>query len=350
MEQPIMNALLKRLDILLLTGSLSLNIVIASCSSPGVGRETVEPAIDIATPVESSDGNATPDTALSIQTVVETTATVTLALVISSPIPSLTVEPLSTAVPVPTLTKIEQGDVLSQLMMQDEACKLPCWWQIELGSNLDDVGEQFQTLGLSGWSVSPSDLEDGNEKGSIRIGYFDPASSFYYVDVWGRFYTIDNKVSYIQVDALRPIVDYGLAEFQRDWEPYFLSSIIEALGEPTFGYLLPITEAEPGIINETLLLYYPEQGINVAYEYRVSETAQGEKQLCLDPGNIRQLRLSLFLPQHAEQWASYLLPPEQNPAIAESYEGYLWQERTGQEFISSYQAYRESQQTCVNLR
>lgn len=345
-----MNGLRKRLGILFLTGLFSLNIVIASCSPLGEGHETVEPAIEIATPVERPGGSATPDAALSTKTVVHATATATLEPVLPSPIPSPTAEPSSTALLVPRLTIVEQGDVLSQLMMQDEACKLPCWWHNELGSNLDDVGEKFRTLGLSGWSVSRSDLEDGNEEGSIRIGYFDPVSSFYYVDVWGRFYTIDNKVSYIQVDALRPIMDYGLAEFKRDWQPYFLNSIIEMLGEPTFVYLLPITEAEPGLVNETLLLYYPEQGINVSYEYRVSETAQGAKQLCLDPSNIRQLRLSLFLPNHVEQWASYLLPPELIPEIAESFESYSWQERTGQEFKSFYQSYQEAQQACVILR
>lgn len=345
-----MNGLRKRLATLLLTGLLSLNIVIVSCFPLRDGHETNEPATEIVTPVEGPGGSTTPDTALSTQTVVHTMTTATLESVLPSPIPPPTTEPSGTVLPVATLTIVEQGDALSQLMMQDEDCKLPCWWHIVLGSSLDNVGEQFRTLGLSGWNVSRSDLGDGNEEGRIRIGYFDPAYSFYYIDVWGRFYTIGNKVSYIQVDALRPIIDYGLAEFQRDWQPYFLGPIIEMLGEPKFIHLLPITEAEPGPVNETLLLYYPEQGINVSYEYRVFETAQGKKQLCLDPSNIRQLRLSLFLPHHVEQWASYLLPPEQIPEIVESFEGYSWQERTGQEFKSFYQFYQESQQTCVILR
>lgn len=235
-------------------------------------------------------------------------------------------------------------------MTQDESCQLPCWWQIELGTPLSEIDLQFRGSGLPDWSVSSSDLGDGNKMGSVRLGYSDPDDPTYYkVDVWTRFYEVQDEVVFIEVNALRPLWHSGQAEFLRDWEPFFLDSVIKKLGEPAFLYLLPITESEPGIVNETLLLYYPEQGINISFEFRAFETDEGAKEICLDPSNIRQLRLSLFVPEETKQWAPYLLPPSQIPEVAESYERYSWEVRTGQDFASFYRSFQESQQACVQL-
>lgn len=351
-----MKAFLQRAGGALLLLSLSF-----SCSVQGGSGEPTAPRIETSISVEGQGDsvlattNWTPKTSTPIASISAVRPTQPLSM--PSPTPSR--QPLSTPspnsemssiqTPVPTLDMAERGELLAQLMKPDPSCMLPCWWQVRLGTPLEEVDSRFRSLRMPGWGIYSSDLGDGNEMGDLRIGYADPLDqSFYQVDVYVRFYTVQDKVGYIEADVLRPLVDYGLADFQRDWEPFFPGSIMEKLGPPSSLYLLPITEAEPGLVNEVLLLYYPEQGINVSFEFRVFETAQGAKELCLEPDNIRGLKLSLFAPDQMEQWDTYLLPPE--PGTDESYEHYSWKQRTGQDITSLYQALQEPEPSCIVLQ
>jgi len=339
-----MNAFLRRASSTLLV--ISLSVTAFSCSVQGQGSGPTAPPIETSTSVAEQNGSITSTTGFTPTVPAAETATPTTASAKPIPTASPTPEPSTTPTPVPTLDVAEENELLAQLMQQDESCRLPCWWQISLGSSLEDVDRRFRSLGLSGWSINWSDLGDMNKMGSLRIGYSDPLDpSFYYVDLWLRLYTLQDKVAYIEVDPLRPLVDHGLTEFQRDWEPYFLRSVIAELGLPSNLYLRPITEAEPGLVNEVLLLYYPELGINVSFEFRVSNTSQGTKELCLDSANVRGLKLSLFTPEAAAQWPSHLLRPE-----AEAYEQYSWARRTGQEVSTLYQSLQETQPPCVILQ
>ena len=188
--------------------------------------------------------------------------------------------------------------------------------------------------------------------GSINLGYLDAESKFYFVDVWTRFYTVQDEVVFMRVEALRPLAGYGLAEFQRDWRPYFLTSIVAQFGHPPLVYLLPITTAEPGSSIEVMLLFYPDQGINVSYEFRVTPVGEEKKakELCLSSSNLRRVQLSLFLPEYAELWPVYLLPPEMNPEVAEYFKDNTWEKRTGQSFMESYGPPDTLEQRCVPLR
>jgi hypothetical protein len=124
---------------------------------------------------------------------------------------------------------VERQALLAQLMAQPAACPLPCWWGIELETRLDDVGRRFAELGLSGWTIAAPDIRDPGQMGSIRLGYFDPATSVYDVDVLMRFRAVEEEVTYIEVIASRPLTDAGWTEFKRDWEPYYLDALIEKL-------------------------------------------------------------------------------------------------------------------------
>jgi hypothetical protein len=254
--------------------------------------------------------------------------------------------PLPSPTPVPTLETVGQGELLAQLMQPVEWCQLPCWWQINLGTPLAEVDRRFRSLGMPRWTIYSPDLRGGGKMGDLSIGYANPLDpSFYEVRVWVRLYALQDKVAYIEADVQRPAVDYGLAEFQRDWQPFFLDSILEALGPPAALYLSPTSETYGGAIDQILRLYYPEQGITVTYVFHVSETAEGAIELCLDPANIYYLNLSLFTPNPIESWAPYLLPPE-----PESYERYTWEQRTGQNVTTLYESFEESQLPCVVLQ
>lgn len=339
-----MNALLKRVgSALLLMGFV---IVTFSCSVQGKGGEpTTSPTKTLASTAEQSD-SITSTISPSSPPPAITTDMPNIAPTNPSPTPFSTLEPSSTPTPKATLDMAERGELLAQLMKQDESCRLPCWWQIALGSPLEDVDRRFRSLGMPRWEIYQSDLGDKGEMGDLRIGYSDPLDpSFYYVDVLVRLYTLQERVAYIEVDVLRPLVDYGLAEFQRDWEPFFLDSIIGEFGLPSSVYLIPTSETYGEAIDQVLRLYYPEQGITVSYVFHVSEMAEDAIELCLDPANIYELRLSLFAPDPIEQWASYLLPLE-----PESYERYSWKQRTGQDIMTLFQSLQGSQLPCVVLQ
>ena len=342
-----MNAFLKRAGSALLL--ISLSVATFSCSVQDQGGGPTAPSIETATAITEQNVSITSTTGFAPAAPMAETATPTMASAKPIPTASPSAEPSNTPTPVPTLDAGEENELLVQLMQRDESCSPPCWWQVDLGSRLEDVDRRFRSLGLPGWNIGWSDLGDRNRMGSLRIGYSDPLDpSFYYVDVWLRLYTLQDKVAYIEVDPLRPLVDYGLTEFQRDWEPYFLRAVIAELGLPSSLYLRPITDAEPGLIDEVLLLYYPELGINVSYEFRVFRTSEGTKELCFDSANVRGLKLSLFTPEAAAQWPSYLLPPELE--TDESYERYLWEERTGQDITTLYRSLQEGQTPCVILQ
>ncbi len=339
-----MNAFLKRASSTLLL--ISLSVATFSCSVPGQGSGPTARPIGTSTSVAEQNGSITSTAGFTPTAPVAETATPTMASAKPIPIASSTPEPSTTPTPVRTLDVAEENELLGQLMQQDESCRLPCWWQIELGSPLEDVDRRFRSLGMPRWEIYRSDLEDGNDMGDLRIGYSDPLDpSFYYVDVLVRLYTLQDEVAYIEADVIRPLVEYGIDEFLRDWELYFPSSIIREFGSPTSVYLIPTSVTYGGPIDQVLRLYYPEQGITVSYMFHVSETAEGAIELCLDPSDIYELRLSLFAPEAAEQWAPYLLPLE-----SEAYEQYSWAKRTGQEVSTLYQSLQETQPPCVILQ
>lgn len=272
-------------------------------------------------------------------------STQTLAL------PTPTSSPLPTKTPLPTLTIEEEAVLVQELMTTNGGCQLPCWWGIELGDSLESVGQMFETLGLTGWDVTTSDLGDDGPVGYIVTGYFDTNASFYYVDVFLNFYTIDNRVQYIQVSSSRPLPYLGREEFVRDWQPYFLNSILQQYGRPTYVYLTPQDVGDPEQPYFDLALYYPELGLEITYTLSGTWLTNGEVEVCLALEDSNHISLSLYNPDLAETWSPYLTPPELVPEAVELYRQWKWDVQTGIDLDTFYETYKDPNNLrCIQVQ
>jgi hypothetical protein len=204
---------------------------------------------------------------------------------------------------------------------------------------------------LTGWDVTTSDLGDDSPVGYILTGYFDTDASFYYVDVFLNFYTVDNRVQYIQVSSSRPLSYLGVGEFVRDWQPYFLSFILQEYGRPGYVYLTPQDVVDPEQPAFELVLYYPELGLEIAYTLNGTKLTDTQVEICLALENSDHIGLSLYNPDLAETWSPYLTPPELVPEAAELYRQWTWEVQTGMDLDTFYETYKDpSNLGCIQVQ
>ncbi len=273
------------------------------------------------------------------------TTTVTLAPTnTAQPTPTdtlipVTATPFPIPTPVSTLTLEERETLVQELMVTNGGCQLPCWWGVEMGDSLENVGEMFVEFGMPGWKVSTSTLGDAGQMGSIVSGYYNLADRVFYIDMSLNFHTVDSRVQYIRVSVSRPHLDEGKDEFVRDWQQYFLSQILQNYGKPSQVYvrLQSIADPSPAPIYSLSLLYLDE-GISVTYNLKGVwlDENQLRGELCLEMENVNPLELSLFNPQYVEKWA-YYFPPYDD----ELYEHMTWESQTGMGMDAFYEFYKD---------
>ncbi len=320
---------------------ISISILAMSCSaSPSLPEASI-------TPDTSNRQEATPEVSHQTTPVKTILAGTSEVSIVHTPTatntalpPTAIVSPTSTPPPVPTLTKTEEGELVQEFMILQEGCQLPCWWNIQFGDNLESIGDSFAELGIESWEVTISDYGDGGNRGYVKVGYFNQASSFYEIGVSLDFFTVDEKVQYIDVSAERPLRQYGEAEIVRDWNQYALSSIIQKYGETPYVYLFHQV-ADPGPPNFDLILYYPDLGFKFSFQPH-NTSNETEAELCLALNNMRQINLSLYNPEFVDVWANYLLPPALNPETVEYFEQWAWEAQTGIDLAIFYETYKDS--------
>lgn len=263
-------------------------------------------------------------------------------------LPTITSLPLSTLTPVPTLTFGEREALIQGLMITNGECQLPCWWGIESGDRLGSIGQMFTDFGIPGWNTRTSNLGSSGLMGSIVVGYYDSSNSIFYVDISLNFYTVDKMVQYIRVSSSRPHSDQGQQEFVRDWQQYFLSSILQNYGKPSQVYLRLRSIADPTPTPiYSLSLLYPEKGISITYNLEGIWLGDNQlhAELCLVMANTNPLELSLFNPQYFEEWGDYF-PPYNDELYIQS----TWEARTGMDLDTFYQTYQDPNNLeCVQI-
>lgn len=205
---------------------------------------------------------------------------------------------LPTLTPAPTLTEQQEGLLIQELMATNGGCQLPCWWGLKLGDTMSSVGETFASWGATPWHVTTS----GDEVGYINLGYNEPNSSVDPVHIFLQFYAIEGTVQYIKVSGSHESRQFGEQEFIRDWEKYFLSATLQKYGIPSLVYLRPGNRLETGPSNYTLLLYYPDLGINVSYNFLGTYLGNGIDEICFVLENVFLIQLYLYNPEFAESW------------------------------------------------
>lgn len=239
-----------------------LTILVVGCASPLTRDESESVTSTEVISVPSGELRATPTSAF---LTVTPSPTPTITVATNTPIPPAAASPVTTMVPVPTLTIVEEKEIVQALMATNGGCQLPCWWGIEFGESLDSVGQKFIDIGLPGWNVRSSDFGDDRLMGTLVTGYYDLSSSILYVDISQKFYTVDDAVQLIIVSVSRPSYQIGEPEFVRDWQQYSLSSMLQEYGKPTEIFLILQTIADPSPPIYSMILSYPERGIFSSY-------------------------------------------------------------------------------------
>jgi hypothetical protein len=164
------------------------------------------------------------------------------------------------------------------------------------------------------------------------------------------FYTVNDAVQFIEVSAERPFPQYGEEMFVQDWELYSLGSILQTYNKPPYVYLIPQNVAEPGPANFTLIIYYPEMGINISYQPYETLSNDGDHELCLNLENLQQISLSLYNPEFVDGWVDYLLPASLNPGAEDYLKQWTWEEQTGTDLDTFYETYKNpSNLGCIQV-
>lgn len=291
-------------------------------------------------------------TAIRSTEAIRPTATMTFAPTVTAQ-PSLstaTLSPIKT--PVPTFTPIftirveqkttqEASEQLLQELMQDNGnCLLPCWWGIVLGDSLESTEEKIIKRGAY-FGRQPSDFGEFGEQGNVIMGYYNPNTSTFDVSTSVNFHTFDGNVQFIDVLAERPLHQYGQEEISRDWESYALNSVLQTYGKPQFVYLGEQV-AEPGPPGYTVVIYYPDLGLNFVYHPYETYSNESQGELCLALDNMNSISLSLYNPDFVDVWSNYLLPPAINPEAEDYLEHWTWEEQTGMDLDTFYNIYKDT--------
>lgn len=255
--------------------------------------------------------------------------------------PTLTPTPTQTPTPVPTLTYVQEGALLQELMSTNEGCQLPCWWGIHLGDTLTSIGQTFSQWGVGPWDVTTS----GDEKGYIKLGYYNPETGFDEPHVFSQFYAIEGVVQYMKISGNHESRLFGEAEFVRDWERYFLPTILQTYGKPAQAYLLPGNRMEAGPSNYTLLLYYPELGINISYNFWGTQLENGLDKVCFVLEEVMLINLYLYDPQFAGYW-----PIPHLLGLGNEEDTWLIENELGMDLQTFYDTYQDPDNLgCVEL-
>jgi hypothetical protein len=153
-------------------------------------------------------------------------------------------------------------------------------------------------------------------------------------------------VQSIEVSAQRPIDEIPRQHYWEDWQPYFLSSILETYGVPSYVEIVLSNPAEPVPPNYILRLSYPKQGLQIAYKIPSVFVDLGVAKVCLGKEDVEQIKMSLYEPAYEDQFPQYLIPN-----WLERYEENSWENKVGMDLTTFYETYKGSDSPrCVQFR
>jgi hypothetical protein len=248
-----------------------------------------------------------------------------------TPTPTLTAIPLTntpTPLPTATLTNEQIGEKLTELMLTNAGCQLPCWWGITPGeTQLDLARDNLATLGAS--IVGSSSLSMG-------------------VD-WGIF--IEFEVSNSLVQTLDIYSSYISGRIDRDkytngWQPYKLMAVLDRYGPPTRVLVYYPFAADPSPPAYHLLVFYEELGIEIDYTGSVEILGEDRYRACLDMADIWIVHLFLYQPGYVEDVVERVLPASSISYIADPetvHETISWQQATGTTLESFYETFQTTE-------
>ncbi len=171
-------------------------------------------------------------------------------------------EPTITMTPAPTLSEIQRMDLFSELIRDNDGCKLPCWWEIYTGlTTWNEVQNKILYMGatIGNYNLANGAIYHG-------IGGFNLDSPDIINNI--GFYEDNGIVEAINIEA----VGYEDKTYFRNlWNSYSPNQILATYGLPTEIYIG--VGSGPGEINEPgsgLLLKYDNKFM-VLYSIRPLE-------------------------------------------------------------------------------
>ncbi len=258
-------------------------------------------------------------------TPIPNTPTPTSTFVPDTPMPTpipFTATPRPT--PTATLTHEQIDANLSELMLTNGGCELPCWWGIVPGETpLDLARENLATLGAS--IVGSSSLSMG-------------------VD-WGMF--VEFEVSNSIIQTMDIYSSYISSRLDRDkytngWQPYSLMDVLDHYGLPTRVLVYYPFSADPGQPSYHLLVFYEGLGIEIDYLGNVEILGEDHYLACPDMADIRRVQLLLYQPGQVDNVVERILPASSISYIADPetvHEAISWQQTTGTTLESFYETF-----------
>ena len=177
--------------------------------------------------------------------------------------PMATPTPLPSWTPLPTISPDRRGQVYTQLMADNGGCVLPCWWGMELGhSSSEEVVQQYSFLGAL---ITVREFESGRSR--ITALFIDPQIENG-TQVRHTFRAQDGIVIEAEVEV-------GIQA------NYQIEPLLQQLGQPSEVWMWTIPQLLEGVLPASLRLYFPENGVLIAYAI-FAERRDDVVELCFD--------------------------------------------------------------------
>lgn len=252
-------------------------------------------------------------------------------------IPARTATP--TATPVPTLSVDEEGDFLSELMLENGGCELPCWWGIVPGQTAQqDARDWFASQGINEWEWG------GTPEGSyysIGLGHPVAGSPYGSRDVVLFAWVAAETIELVQVAGSRAQGEDS-HNFTDDWTPFAPSNLLQRYGIPTRVELMKIMHPDPGPPYYQLTLSYPDLGIEAHYIILYETLEDGRDRLCSDFEDVQHIELFLHPPGRTSGFPIELL------ATRDLYDS--WEATTGTDLEALRQLFDNAEEsTCLEF-
>ncbi|MCP5303794.1 MAG: hypothetical protein H7A03_11755 [Pseudomonadales bacterium] len=236
--------------------------------------------------------------------------------------PTATPKPLPTA----TLTSEQIDANLTELMLTNGGCELPCLWGIVPGkTSTESAREGLTALGAS--------FVDSTYASFFGIG-------------WGA--AIEFEISNDIVQTMNMGGSYASSRMDRDkytqgWQPYSLTAVLDHYGLPTRVLVYKPFQADPGQPSYHLLVFYEDSGIQIDYRGSVEILSDDHYYACPDMSDIWDVHLFLYQPGEVDNVVERILPASGVSYIADSetvHDVISWPQATGTSLESFYETFR----------
>jgi hypothetical protein len=232
----------------------------------------------------------------------------------------------------PTLTADEEVELVSELMLPEDSCPLPCWWNIVPGkTTIEEAQASLFGIGAERWE---SDLD--HTYFELKLGQKD-GSGFLHPDQMSfRLYHEDGIVTALRVSSWR----FAFPEqtlFDEQWESYGVTSILDNYGMPSEVHLL--RSPNPAEALYELILTYNDRHFQINYLAPHQEFGAGNGGACFQVGDLGAVQVATF--------SSDAFLSDYSLTVRGEFAVPTWQEATGTSLEDFYEVIRNNREACV---